>query len=119
MSPVVTVVGTRTPSRYATEVAYDLGRGLAAAGVTVVSGLAMGIDAAAHRGALAGGGRPIGVLAGGVDISYPKANRALHAQVAEAGVLVSELPPGTAPSALELPRPQPDHGGSWPPGRRR
>ena len=102
-APVVTVVGTRTPSRYATEVAYDLGRGLAAAGVTVVSGLAMGIDAAAHRGALAGGGRPIGVLAGGVDISYPKVNRALHAQVAEAGVLVSELPPGLRPLRWSFP----------------
>ena len=102
-SPVITMVGTRTPSRYAAEVAYELGRGLAAAGVTVVSGLAMGIDAAAHRGALAGGGRPIGVLAGGVDISYPKANRALQAQVAEGGVLVSELPPGTRPLRWSFP----------------
>jgi len=101
--PVATVVGARTPSRYATEVAYDLGRGLAAAGVTVVSGLALGIDGAAHRGALAGGGRPIGVLAGGVDIPYPKRHQALHSRVRDHGVLLSELPPGIRPLRWSFP----------------
>lgn len=101
--PAVTVVGTRTPSRYATEVARDLGRGLAAAGVTVVSGLALGIDAAAHRGALAGGGRPLGVLAGGVDVPYPRTNGALHARVESDGALLSELPPGHRPMRWSFP----------------
>ncbi len=102
-APVATVVGARTPSRYAIEVAIDLGRGLAAAGVTVVSGLALGVDAAAHRGALAGGGAPVGVLAGGVDVPYPKTNRALHAQIRDEGVLLSELPPGHRPLRWSFP----------------
>ncbi len=102
-APVATIVGTRTPSRYATEVAQELGRGLATAGVTVVSGLALGVDAAAHRGALSGGGRPVGVLAGGVDVPYPRANRTLHEQVLGAGVLVSELPPGHRPLRWSFP----------------
>ncbi len=101
--PVATVVGARTPSRYAIEVAQDLGRGLAAAGVTVVSGLALGVDAAAHRGALAGGGHPMGVLAGGVDVPYPKTNGALHAQIRREGVLLSELPPGHRPLRWSFP----------------
>jgi DNA processing protein len=102
-APVATVVGARTPSRYAIEVALDLGRGLAAAGVTVVSGLALGVDAAAHRGALAGGGGPLGVLAGGVDVPYPKTNRALHSQIRDEGVLISELPPGLRPLRWSFP----------------
>jgi DNA processing protein len=102
-APVATLVGTRTPSRYAVDVAHELGRGLAAAGVTVVSGLALGIDAAAHRGALAGGGSPVGVLAGGVDVPYPKSNRALHAEVRARGALVSELPPGHRPLRWSFP----------------
>ena len=101
--PVATVVGARNPSRYAIEVAQDLGRGLAAAGVTVVSGLALGVDAATHRGALAGAGRPVGVLAGGVDVPYPKTNRALHAQIRHEGVLLSELPPGHRPLRWSFP----------------
>ena len=101
--PVATVVGTRTASRYAIEVAQDLGRGLAAAGVTVVSGLALGVDAAAHPGALAGGGRPVGVLAGGVDVPYPKTNRALHGQILDEGVLLSEPPPGHRPLRWSFP----------------
>ena len=102
-APVATVVGTRSPSPYATEVAHALGRGLAAAGVTVVSGLALGIDAVAHRGALAAGGKPLGVLAGGVDVPYPMRNHALHAQVEAAGVLVSELPPAHRPQRWSFP----------------
>ena len=101
--PVVTVVGARTPSRYAIEVAQELGRGLAAAGVTVVSGLALGVDAVAHRGALAGAGRPVGVLAGGVDVPYPKTNGALHARIRHEGVLLSELPPGHRPLRWSFP----------------
>ena len=102
-APVVTVVGTRTPSRYALEVAHELGRALAVAGVTVVSGLALGVDAAVHRGALAGGGHPLAVLAGGADVPYPKANRALYDRVVRAGAVVSELPPGRRPLRWSFP----------------
>jgi DNA processing protein len=102
-APVATLVGTRTPSRYAVEVAHELGRGLAVAGVTVVSGLALGVDAAVHRGALAGGGRALAVLAGGADVPYPKTNRALYGRVLRAGGVVSELPPGQLPHRWSFP----------------
>lgn len=102
-APVVTLVGTRTPSRYALEVAHELGRALAVAGVTVVSGLALGVDAAVHRGALAGGGHPIAVLAGGADVPYPKTNRALYGRVVQGGAVVSELPPGQLPLRWSFP----------------
>jgi DNA processing protein len=95
--PLVTVVGTRGASPYAREVAHALGRGLGAAGVTVVSGLALGVDAAAHRGCLDAGGGPLAVLAGGVDVPYPRANGGLYRRVRERGALVSELPPGLRP----------------------
>jgi DNA processing protein len=71
-----------------------MGRDLAAAGITVVSGLALGIDAESHRGALEGGGAPIAVLAGGPNLPYPHQHRALYRHVLERGVVVSELPPG-------------------------
>ncbi|MDQ4072508.1 MAG: DNA-processing protein DprA, partial [Actinomycetota bacterium] len=102
-APVVTLVGTRSPSRYAVEVAHELGRALAVAGVTVVSGLALGVDAAVHRGALAGGGRALAVLAGGADVPYPKTNRALYDRVVQAGAVVSELPPGQLPHRWSFP----------------
>lgn len=102
-APVATLVGTRTPSRYALEVAHELGRELAVAGVTVVSGLALGVDAAVHRGALAGGGRPLAVLAGGADVPYPKTNRALYDRVVQGGAVVSELPPGQLPLRWSFP----------------
>ena len=93
-SAIVCVVGARRASSYAVEVAHELARGLARAGVTVVSGLALGVDAAAHRGALAGGGRTIAVLACGVDRPYPRTNRALYEHVRRRGAGVSEMPPG-------------------------
>ena len=92
--PMACVVGARRASSYALEVAHELGRGLASAGVTVVSGLALGIDAAAHRGALAGTGPTVAVLASGVDRPYPRTNRVLYERVRERGVAVSEMPPG-------------------------
>jgi DNA processing protein len=92
----VTIVGARRASAYALETAYELGRSLAVAGVTVVSGLALGVDAAAHRGALDGGGQPLAVVASGPDIAYPRTNRALRDRIAEAGVIISEMPPGTS-----------------------
>lgn len=92
--PAVAVVGTRRASADGLEVARALGRGLAAAGVTVVSGMALGIDSAAHVGALEGGGRTVAVLAGGADVPYPRQKTRLHQQLALAGAVVSEMPPG-------------------------
>lgn len=101
--PDVAIVGTRNPSPYGREVAYSLGRGLAAAGVPVVSGLALGIDATAHRGCLAGGGMPVAVLACGPDVVYPRRHRRLHERVQESGLVISELPPGTQPFRWSFP----------------
>jgi DNA processing protein len=97
------VIGSRRPSEYGRTVAYELGRGLGAAGVPVVSGLALGIDAIAHRGCLDGGGRTVAVLANGVDVAYPRTNRALYRRIREHGALVSEMPPGTRPSRWLFP----------------
>jgi DNA processing protein len=102
--PSVAIVGTRRPSPYGLEVAYGLGRGLGAAGVTVISGLALGIDAMAHRGCLDAGGVPVAVLAGGPDVPYPRRHRGLHQHVSQAGLVVSELPPGTTVFAGASPR---------------
>ena len=92
--PAVALVGTRNPSPYGLEMAYELGRGLGAAGVTVVSGLALGIDAAAHRGCVDAGGTAVAVLAGGPDVPYPRTNRRLYQRIRADGTVVSELPPG-------------------------
>ena len=101
--PVATVVGGRRASPYAVEVAEALGRDLAAEGVAVVSGLALGADAAAHRGATHAGAAAIAVLGSGADVPYPRANVALYRRVLEAGVVVSEMPPGTRPAPWMFP----------------
>lgn len=101
--PAVTIVGTRRASPYGTEVAYALGRGLGASGVTVVSGLALGIDGTAHRGCLDAGGVPVGVVACGPDVVYPRRHRRLHEQVRATGLVLSELPPGTEPFRWSFP----------------
>lgn len=93
----VAVVGSRAATHYGLNVAADLGEGLALRGVTVVSGAAFGIDAAAHRGALAGGGPTIAVLARGLDRAYPQAHEGLLREIAGNGAVVSELPLGWAP----------------------
>jgi DNA processing protein len=93
----VAVVGARAATSYGTHVAADLGHGLAERGWTVVSGGAHGVDAAAHRGALAAGGITVAVLACGVDRPYPAGNTGLFDRIAERGLLVSEWPPGSAP----------------------
>jgi DNA processing protein len=103
VQPAATVVGTRKPSPYGTEVARELGRGLAAAGITVISGLALGVDALAHQGALAGKGRAVAVLACGADLAYPARHRQLHRQIRETGVVLSELPPGCRPFRWSFP----------------
>jgi DNA processing protein len=94
--PAVTVVGSRRASAYGAGVANELGRTLAPAGIATISGLALGIDSAAHRGALAGRGRTIAVLGSGPDRAYPPSNQPLYARIVEReGAVVSELPPGT------------------------
>lgn len=92
----VTVVGSRRATSYGREIARELGRELAAAGMVVVSGLAFGIDACAHRGAV-DAGRTIAVLGCGADIAYPAAHRSLWRRICEEGLVLSELPPGAAP----------------------
>ncbi len=100
----VAVVGTRNPSADGEHVARRMGAELAAAGVCVVSGLARGVDAAAHRGALDSGGPTVAVLGCGVDVRYPPGHEQLADQVARHGALVSEYPPGTRPAKHHFPQ---------------
>lgn len=90
----VAIVGARRASAYGLEVARGLGRSLSATGVPVVSGMALGVDSAAHAGALEGAVPTVAVLAGGADIPYPASKRALYGRILERGCAVSELPPG-------------------------
>jgi DNA processing protein len=100
----VGIVGTRHATRNGLDLADELGHDLAAAGVAVVSGLALGIDGAAHRGALrCGGSAPVGVVGNGLDRPYPLSHRSLWEAVAAQGVLLSEWPPGTRPDAFRFP----------------
>ena len=100
----VAVVGTRRCTRYGRDVAYELGRDLAAAGVRVVSGLALGIDGAAHRGALAAGAAPpVAVVGSGLDVVYPKSHADLWDDVARHGLLLSEAPLRARPEAWRFP----------------
>lgn len=104
--PAVAVVGTRSATRYGVRVASDLGQGLAEAGVVVVSGLALGIDAAAHAGALAAGpgaAPPVAVVGTGLDVVYPKEQRVLWARVASEGAVFSEAALGTSPRPRVFP----------------
>ena len=98
----VAMVGSRAASSYGEHVAAELGADLAERGVGVVSGAAYGIDASAHRGALAVGGTTLAVLACGVDMTYPVGHAALLRRVLECGVVLSEAPPGSPPSRLRF-----------------
>lgn len=95
--PGVAVVGARSSTAYGAHMAADLASGVAAAGRAVLSGGAYGIDAAAHRAALAAGGVTVAVMAGGIDRLYPAGNDGLLRAVMEAGAVISEVPPGFAP----------------------
>ncbi len=99
----VALVGTRAPTRYGIGVAAQFGADLSAAGVSVVSGLALGIDGAAHEGACGAGAPPIGVVAGGLDNPYPRRHARLWARVASSGVIVSESPAGVPTEKWRFP----------------
>lgn len=101
--PAAAVVGARACSPYGGHVARSLGRELAAAGLVVVSGLARGIDGAAHRGALDAGGLTVAVLGCGIDRDYPLSHRDLARQIAERGLIVSEYAPGVEPAPWRFP----------------
>lgn len=100
---VIAVVGTRSCTPYGLASAEKLSYGLAKGGAVVVSGLARGIDAAASRGALRAGGIPIGVVGNGLDVCYPPENRYLYEDIAAAGALLSEYPPGAEPERAHFP----------------
>jgi len=101
-APTIAIVGSRAATSVAVDTAARLAADLTARGVTVVSGLARGVDSAAHRGALTNG-RTIAVLGSGVDYIYPPEHKPLAAQIAEAGLVLSEYPPGTAPLPHHFP----------------
>lgn len=100
----VAIVGSRSASQYARQVARALAAGLADAGLIVTSGMARGVDGAAHEACLAAGGQTIAVLGTGVDIVYPHEHRELAARIAARGLLVSELPPGSPPYPGHFPK---------------
>ena len=102
-APSISIVGTRRPTVYGTQVAERMGRELAKRGLVIVSGLARGVDALAHAGTTAVGGRAIGVLGTGIDVCYPKENKKLFEKVLEKGAIISELPTGSHPAPENFP----------------
>ena len=100
----IAIVGSRNATQQGAANAEAFARTLSEAGLTIVSGLALGIDAAAHRGGLQGAGSTVAVLGTGIDIIYPQRNAALAAEIAVRGLIVSEFPLGSAPSAQNFPR---------------
>src|SRR5688500_3417443 len=102
--PCVAIVGTRQATPYGERVTASLVNGLVDAGVCIVSGMARGIDSAAHRAALARRGATIAVLGTGIDIAYPGSHRSLHQAIGERGLLVSEFPCGARPGKYAFPR---------------
>jgi DNA processing protein len=102
--PAVAIVGSRAATPYGLEVAGQLAADLGCRGVTIVSGLARGIDSAAHRGALASGGTTVAVLGSGVDVVYPPEHAALAREIEERGAVTSELVPGTPPKPAFFPQ---------------
>jgi DNA processing protein len=100
----VAMVGSRRATPWGVETAHAFSAALAQRGLIITSGLALGVDAAGHRGAMAGGGRTLAVAANGLDMVYPRSHRRLAREVAANGALVSEFPPGTPPLAGHFPR---------------
>lgn len=117
--PRVAIVGARAASRYGLDAASSIARSLSRYGICVVSGMALGIDAASHTGSLEHPGRSLAVLGCGPDVVYPAANRPLHASLLESGLVISEYPPKTQPMPLAISSPQPHHGRSVRRGDRR
>jgi DNA processing protein len=99
----IAIVGSRRASAYGLRIAETLGAELAGRGVTVVSGLARGVDTAAHRGALGVGGRTLAVLGSGIDVVYPPENRGLARQIEQGGALLAQFPMGTPPLPQHFP----------------
>ncbi len=103
-APGVAVVGTRRCTRYGIDLAEGFGAALAGAGWTTVSGLARGVDAAAHRGCLAAGGHAVAVLGSGIDVCYPRENQPIYDRILESGgAILSEYPAGTPPDRWRFP----------------
>lgn len=103
-TPLVAMVGTREPSEYAKRWTRKIAYALAQRGITVVSGMAEGIDTQAHLGCLEGGGRTIAVLGTGVDMIYPPRNQGLYHKIQEQGLVISEYPAGTQPTRAHFPK---------------
>jgi DNA processing protein len=102
-APCLAIVGTRRPTYYGLQIAEGLAADLGARGITIVSGLARGIDGAAHRGCMDGGGPTVAVLGCGIDVIYPKEHRQLTRRLLENGLLLSEFVPGTSPAPQNFP----------------
>jgi DNA processing protein len=101
--PMLAMVGSRRASPYAINAAEHLARGLAEIGFAIVSGLAVGVDAAAHRAALECGGKTVAVLGNGINVDYPRANDRLRRQIESAGLVLTEFPPGAPPHKMHFP----------------
>ena len=99
----IAIVGSRTPTVYGSEMARYFARELGKAGITIISGLALGIDVAAHRGALEGNGFTVGVLGNGPDIIYPRENFSVYEEIMKKGCILSEYKPGEKPCAYRFP----------------
>ena len=100
----IAIVGTREPSSYGVQMAQRLAEGMVHAGLTVVSGLARGVDTAAHASALRHGGRTLAIIGSGVDVLYPPENKGLAERMMAQGAILSEYPMGTKPDAVNFPR---------------
>ncbi len=101
--PSIAIIGSRAATSYGKQISFQLARELAQKGITVVSGMALGIDSESHRGAIAGGGKTVGVLGCGLDVVYPPQNKKLYNEVVECGALLTEYGPGTKPEGFRFP----------------
>ncbi len=102
--PKISIVGSRNCTEYGSSVAYNISKELAKSGVVVVSGMAEGIDSYAHKGAIDGGGKTVAVMGTGIDVCYPRSNRALREKIIQNGCIISEYPPGTRGTAFTFPQ---------------